>query len=204
MIQSEKRLTPPQKQELAEVDFVIHEHVSKNTYLGGYQADDLDRLRQIDFILYADVYRVEFKIPPSVKAASLSFPYSVDVVFHEATNPEDFRALIVERSRVGVDDVEFYPHKVRVHLQADYLDALASIDAVRSIEGVGKIVLRNDRARLVLDVSIQPKPGATLHQQYKGQGQTITIADTGLDSQHPAFAGKVLGMYTFGSAVQQY
>lgn len=75
-----------------------------------------------------------------MKAASLTFLCSVDGVFHEALNPEDFRALIVERSRVGVDNVECYPHKARVRLQADYLDALASTDALRSIEEVDKIM----------------------------------------------------------------
>ena len=145
---------------------------------------------------------MEFKIPPSVKAAPLTFPCSVDVVFHEALNPEDFRILIVERSRVDVDNIEFYPHKARVRLQGDYFDDLVSIDAVRSIEEVGRIVLRNDQARLALEVGTQPESGATLHLQYKGQGETIAIADTGLDSHHPAFAGKVLAIYTFGSAVQ--
>jgi hypothetical protein len=45
---------------LAEAGLALHDYVSKNTYLYGYQDDD----RQMEPVVYVDVYRLEFKIPP--------------------------------------------------------------------------------------------------------------------------------------------
>ena len=204
LIQSQKRLNPSQKQELAKSSITIHEYVSKNTYLCGSQdVVDLDRIRQMDFIVYVDIYRLEFKVSPSLKEASSSSTHQVDVIFHEDRNPEEFQTDIMERSHLPTDDLVFCPRKVRLSSQGKFLNDLASIDAVRCIEDVGKISLRNDRARLIMNVDVQSRSSAK-PCNYQGEGQAIAIADTGLDSGHPAFKDKKVDKYPLFSEAEEY
>jgi serine protease AprX len=84
---------------------------------------------------------------------------------------------------------------------------VASIDEVRRIEKVGKVVPRNNQARLILGAPVQPGPIPAQEQAYEGKGQLIAIADTGFDNGyrdggqvHPAFRGRVLELYPMGGA----
>lgn len=189
LVQSQGRLTPSQKQELVNLTVDIHEYVSKNTYLCSYEKDDLDKIRQIEFVVYVDIYRLDLKISPSLKKAPPNLAQQVDVIFHKTKDPKESEFKVTAKSHLTAG-LRFCPHKVRLTPQGKYLNDLASIDAVRCIEDVGEISLRNDHARSIIKVDVQPKPGAT-PRNYQGQGQIIAIADTGLDSKHPAFTGKL-------------
>ncbi|KAN0073090.1 Peptidase S8/S53 domain containing protein [Elaphomyces granulatus] len=199
LVQSRKRLTPSQRRELADADLVLHDYVSKNTYLYSYQGVSLDKIRQMDPVVYVDVYRLDFKIPPSLKEAVPDFPYQVDVAFHKDVDSDSksLRALIAEKSHLSEGDIKFFPHKSRLTILGQYVNEMASIDKVCRIEKVGKVVLRNNEARLVLGANVQLGPVIT---PYQGEGQTIAIADTGLDTgqiplSHPAFQNRVRHLY---------
>ena len=205
LVQSKARLSPSQRRELADIGLVLHDYVSKNTYLYGYQGVDLDRIRQMEPVAYVDVYRLEFKIPPSLGKAVPDSPHKVDVVFHEDvdTGSTKLRDLIALKSRLSAGHIEFFPHKARLTIQAGYLNDVASIDEVRRIGEVGKVVPRNNQARLILGADIQPALIPAQEQAYTGKGQVIAIADTGLDrgqmlAVHPAFGDRVLELYPMG------
>jgi serine protease AprX len=161
LVQSRARLSPLQRQELAGAGLVLHDYVSKNTYLYGYQGVDLDMIRQMEPVVYVDVYRLEFKIPPSLKEAVPDSPYKVDIAFHEGIDSDSkiLRDLIIEKSRLSAEDIKFFRHKSLLTVQGRYLNDLASIDGVRRIEEVGKTELRNDQARLILGANVQPGLG---------------------------------------------
>lgn len=178
------------------------EYVSKNTYLCQYQAGDLEKIRQLEPVIYADIYRTEFKIEPNLKEDNRDQVFEVDIVFHEGVDAksENLRGDIVEKSHCDVKDVEFLPNKARLTIQGLYLNAVASIDCVRHIEEVGKVVKCNDVARQILKFDSQPSTGTKPPLAYHGKGQVIAVADTGLDKRerdqeqlHPAFCNCVRG-----------
>jgi serine protease AprX len=130
-------------------------------------------------VVYVDVYRLEFKIPPSLKKAEPSLRYKVDIVFHEGVDSDstNLQALIAQKSHLTAGHIEFFLHKARLTIQGHDLNDVASLDEVRNIEKVGKVVSRNNQARRILGADVQPGQGQT----YEGKGQVIAIADTGFD-----------------------
>lgn len=86
--------------------------------------------------------------------------------------------------------------KIRLHAFADdpLLDEIAALPDVERIEEYVKPTLSNDVARELLGIDANPGPGIGL----TGQGQIVAVADTGLDSQHPDFAGRVVGLVALG------
>src|SRR5262245_32462164 len=72
LIQTQGPLTSEQKQELTQLGVKIHEYVPDQTYLCGYQPSDLEAIRALPFVTWADVYLKGFKIPPSLRQAGPS------------------------------------------------------------------------------------------------------------------------------------
>ncbi|RYP15321.1 hypothetical protein DL765_005777 [Monosporascus sp. GIB2] len=212
LVQFRARLSPSQMQELANAGLKHLDYVSKNTYLCHHEDADLDKIRQMDPVVYVEIYRPEFKITPSLKGAAPSLNYEVDVVFHDAvdSDSEDLRGRIAQESGRNLKDIEFFPHKASLTALGRYLNDIATIDEVYRIEEIGETELRNDQAQLILAANIQPGPTLAQQQVYRGEGQVIAIADTGLDtglanSVHNAFRDRVLDLYPMnGSAADHH
>ena len=153
LVQCRSRLGPPDRQELGDLGVGHLNYVSKNTYLGRYQGGNLDNIRQLESVVYVDLYRNTFKITPSLKAAirdeaTRNQAYEVDIIFHESvdTNSADLQRDIRNTSRSGQEDIKFLPNQVRLTVQGLYLQAVATIDHVHHIEEVGEEVEYSDVA----------------------------------------------------------
>ena len=172
MVQSRTYLSPSDRQKLDHAGVKHLEDVSKNTYLCQYQDGDLEKIRQLEPIIYVDIYRTEFKIPLSFQKANQDQVYEIDIVFHEGvdTKSENLRRNIIEKSHCDVKDVEFLPNKARLTIQGLYLNAVTSIDGVRYIEEADKVVLCNDVARQILKFDSQPSIGTKPPLAYQGKG----------------------------------
>lgn len=220
LIQSQERLTLPQRQRLANAGLLLHEYVSKNTYLYGpkdpnsYAKDtdlygrisaDRDTIRQSVPGVYLDDYRREFKITPSLKAKAekeLRSSHSVDVVFHEGVDSDSILQGLTTGEKPLVQDVQLFKHKARLTVQGCHLEDVASIDEVGRIEEVCKPELRLHRALPVVRPDIGQNPDSARDDGYEGKGQVIAIADNGFDGGldnpvHRAFSGRVLRIYPF-------
>jgi serine protease AprX len=220
LIQTRGPLTPEQKGQLAGMGVVIHEYVSDNTYLCGYKAADLSGIRALAYVIWADVYLRGFKVAPNLRppavapaahilptavaAAHSNTPRTVDIVFHEDvdTGSDAVKTAVAAAARVDKDTLPMGRGKVRLTVQEKYLDDLAAIDAVRVIQEVPKVKLRNNVARSILNANVVVS-GIT----YQGDGQVVAVADTGFDtgsttSPHPAFTGRVARLYALGRATK--
>jgi serine protease AprX len=180
------------------------DYVSENTYLCRYQDGGPKQIpiTELDFVVYLGVYGQEFKISPRLKEARDAQPdqeYEVDVIVHKDVDLkstdvlEDLRNDIIEKAQCGDSDVQFVQNKARLNIKGRHLDDVASIFDVHHIEDVAKLVLYNDVARQILEISGRPP---VIPQRYAGKGQVIAITDTGLDGgehnmTHPAFQGRV-------------
>jgi hypothetical protein len=92
----------------------------------------------------------------------------VDIVFHEgaSTDSTNLQALISRKSHLTARHIEFFLHKARLTIQGHDLNDVTSLDEVRNIEKVGKVVSRNNQARLTVEADVQPRQG----QAYGGNG----------------------------------
>src|SRR3954452_9248238 len=124
LIQTDGPLTDDQKAQLSGLGVVIHEYVPENTYVCGYRASDLAAIRALPFVVWADVYLREFKIPPTLRpappdATALVLPASVprspsrvprqvDVVLHDDVDAdsEQLRQEIAAATGRDPDDLQ--------------------------------------------------------------------------------------------------
>jgi len=216
LIQTSEPVTGDQKAQLAALGVVIHEYVSTNTYLCGYRGSDLDAIRTLPFVVWADVYFRGFKIPPSLRPVAPSEPspvlpvpvgeltsraaHEVDVVLHDDVDADsgDLKARVAAAARLNVDNLQVGRHKFHLVVQERYLDDIAAIDEVRHLEEVPKVHLTNNIARTIINADVLING-----THYQGAGQIIAVADTGFDrgsrtNVHPAFAGRVAHLYALG------
>jgi serine protease AprX len=148
------------------------DYVSKNTYLCYYQPTDLQKIRQMDPVVYVDIYRRYFKTVPSLNEAVTDRDYKIDVIFHLSvqTDSVDLRDRISEATRSAEKDMEFFKHKVRLTISGQYIHDTAMLDDVRCIEKVARLIPCNDRARLIMGLDNHQDPRLGQEQLYEGKG----------------------------------
>ncbi len=220
LIQTTAPLSPDQTDALARLGIIVQEYVSENTYLCSYRGTDLTSIRALPFVAWTNVYLQAFKVAPNLRPAGVSpaaailptvaevsqsrTPRTVDIVFHEDVDPNSdaVKSAVAAAARVDKETLPMGRSKVRLTVQEKYLDDLAAIDAVRVVQEVPEIKLRNNVARPILNADVVLS-GTT----YQGDGQVVAVADTGFDqgsttSPHPAFTGRVTRLYALGRATR--
>ena len=214
LIQTQGPVTKDNKDELQRLKVGIKELVSDNTYLCRYEPPDLESVRKLNFVKWANVYPTHFvvssrlkpdraTVTPSTMTVLSTHPHTVDVVFH-AEHKQDAKTLIeavAKAAHVDPSGLSGRKDKVRLVVQERYLEGVAKIDEVQSIMEVRPNKLFNNIARNILmgkgnvadlnDIVI----GSV---KFRGQKQIVAVADTGLDSSHPAFDGRILAAHAWG------
>ncbi|MBW4606609.1 MAG: S8 family serine peptidase [Hassallia sp. WJT32-NPBG1] len=216
LIQSTQPLNREQKSQLSELGAEILEFVPENTYICRYNPSNLDAIRDLPFVEWANVYLEGFKIAPqlviggktdtanllAIKTADISLlgqPKQVTVVFHNNVSIDDnLRDRIATAARLNPDDLEFSSNSIKLSVQPQYLEDLAKIDEVRHIEQNVPRQLFNNVALGVLKAD---QTHSTVNLQ--GEGQIVAVADTGFDKGsttdvHPAFTDRVIKLYPLG------
>lgn len=210
LVQTHAPLTLDQRNELSNLGLIVHKYVSEDTYLYGYKPSDLQSIRALPFVSYADVYPDYLVVSSDLKhelgdapttaglnngsapmevAPTSAEPIEVDITFHKDVDPHSNTVLsaVAAAAHVAPANLEVGDNIVRVSLSsATYLNALAAIDAVELIHRVTPNQFHNDVARGILQLG--PIDGAS---SYQGAGQIVAVADTGVDSAHPAFTDRI-------------
>ncbi|KAL6824637.1 ankyrin repeat-containing domain protein [Trichoderma sp. SZMC 28015] len=171
LIQTRKDISDAEKDILEGMNLEFYDCICENTFLCRYEPDDLEIIRQKGFIAYVDVYRQELKICANLKMEMKTINsdeiIQIVLIFHDASrlDVENMRAEIVKKAKIDhkEDTIQFFRHKAHLTVPRVCLDALATIDEVRKIEKLGKVVLRNDQARLIMDVGISAQPPLPQH-----------------------------------------
>ncbi|MFE3773113.1 S8 family serine peptidase [Streptomyces sp. NPDC057579] len=215
LVQTTHVPTAAEKEQLSALGVVIHEYVPDSTYLCGYRPSDLEAVRALPFVAWADVYLQGFKLAPSLRSgrlrpgiAVLAEPLeaakprtrTVDVVLHQDVDPSgtDVRERIASAGGVEVGDVRSGRQKVRMTVPEENLTALTSLDEIRHVEEVPDMVLYNSVAGGLLHARVSHNG-----TDFRGAEQVVAIADTGLDKGstqdvHPAFQGRVKRLIALG------
>lgn len=220
LIQTSAPLNKAQRDELAGKGVEIQEYVPDSTYLCHYPPADLDTLRALPYVEWANVYLQGFKTAPSLagegpRKASVELTTlamriparadnqlkKVDIVLHANVDFKKIRDRLAEAAGLDPAELKLAGNKVRIKVKAQKIAALARIDQVRHIEEVRAPQLHNDVARRILRVETGNPPKA----RFEGEGQIVAVCDTGFDqgsasNPHPAFSGRVLKLYPLGRA----
>src|SRR5215471_10589417 len=67
LVQTKNPPTTPQKEQLAKLGATILEYVPENTYICRYLPSDLNPIRSLPFVSWANVYLQGFKLAPSLR-----------------------------------------------------------------------------------------------------------------------------------------
>ncbi|MER7463802.1 S8 family serine peptidase [Streptomyces sp. NPDC097981] len=216
LVQTTHVPTAEEKGRLADLGVVIHEYVPESTYLCGYRSADLEAVRELPFVAWADVYLKGFKVAPSLRStrlrpsvAVLAEPLEaavgprtrlVDVILHQDVDAGSDGLLerIAGAAGVPAADVQADHRKVRMTVEERNLPALASIDEVQQVEEVPEMGLHNTLSGTLMHARVALN-GTT----FRGEGQIVAVADTGFDlgsttNVHPAFTGRVRSLTAIG------
>lgn len=211
---------PLRKAEKTELDGMgvgIKEYVSDNTYLCTYKPEDLDKLHELPYVKYVNVYLQEFVVQPSLKTGSnasstiglaairnIRVLKHVDIVLNSDVEiSQDILTQLARAAHAEIDEKLFAKesNKLRLAVQEQYLDSLAAIDAVKYIQEVHPVKLHKNVARGILEA------GVTINDTpYKGKGEIVRVADTGFDNgndssgrgHHTAFGSRVRKLFPRG------
>ncbi len=130
---------------------------------------------------------------PSLPDNGIRRMIAYDIKLHRAADLPVVKQWL-EQQRVPIAGAA--NRKVRVYLLEDspVLGDLANLPEVQSSEEYVRPKLFNDRARLLMKVAAAG--GASL--PYDGAGQIVAVADTGIDHEHPDFAGRIVAKVALG------
>ncbi|KAF5671441.1 serine protease ABC transporter B family tagB [Fusarium heterosporum] len=203
-LQSGEPLTRAQKAELQEHHVQFQKYLGGNAWLCRYDPDDMEKLRHLPSVSKAFPVKADYKISPALKAGNddADAKKTVDVVMHELSTDSagGLAARISDITGVPTDEMSLRHGDSIVRLQVDeqQLHQIAKIDDVGSIDKVQNLKLYNNLARGILRSDFKLND-----TNFQGQGQTITVADTGFDSGskskvHDAFKHRVIGLVPIG------
>ena len=223
LIQAAGPLTKANKTTLRDLNVGVQDMilVGHATYLCRYEPSDLKPVRELEFVNWANVYPPHLVVSSKLKvggqsqgadsgavAASAQTPLSsrthnVDVVFHAAhgKDADTLLAAVAAAAHVDASELKGKRDKVRMVIEDKYLEAVAEIDEVQSIEEVHPNKLFNNIARnIIMGAGDVSDLGDIVigSDKIRGQGQLVAVADTGLDSNHPAFKGRIKSLYAWG------
>ncbi|KAK0609110.1 hypothetical protein DIS24_g12491 [Lasiodiplodia hormozganensis] len=203
LLQTKTDLSKAELRELNELGADLQEYYGQEIYLFHYTPTSLKPLLEKGFVLNAVPYQKGLKINSHLKQTKVANPQSTEtihVVLHERKSEEVNKIITDLASRAGLDksDVTVDGNKIEMTVSTSKLDALADMDSVRTIEQVPEKVIFNNVARDIMSANV-----ILNDTSYTGKGQTVAVADTGLDTGnidtiHPAFKGRVKDLIPLG------
>jgi serine protease AprX len=209
LIQCPGRLTTQQYEKLASSHTAVLEYVSTNTYLCRYEPTDLETIRALPFILYANVYHQELVVKAELKRSlqlsngqsspslrttegerlkdsgpattpAKSQLHDVYIALHPMSRAHtDVIRDLAEVLHIDPSEIHEDGPQIRAKLRPQDMDTVASIDDVRTIEEVGELRFANNFARQ--DMQLPDKMDGVKQDTYEGMDEIIGVADSGFD-----------------------
>lgn len=219
VVQTRQPLTAEQRRTLQgmSAEILYREDPRSNTYLARYKPSDLTPIRSLPFVAMVDVYRQDYKIPPSLilgtpvgqkkpllelAAAPISSESSklvkVDILLHQGIDSGQARRELAAIVGQNAENIKAGSQKVRLTVPEKSLRSIAALEDVYRIQPAPEYQPSNNIARGLLGL---PDPNAAAG--LTGESQIVAIADTGFDTGltddvHPAFIGRVNKLYSLG------
>jgi len=158
---------------------------------------------QLPFVLQIRRYTVREKVDDRVLAAitQSSRPDAIESTFELLLHREQDRDEVVAwLNRHNVSSIGGRGRKVRFSISSGSkdLEALLALPAVAALEEYIPPRLYNDKCRCLIAVDAPAESPTAQVIPQAGRGQIVGVADTGLDSTHPDFQGRIAGLVARG------
>ena len=204
VVQMAGPVLPRHRGALDALGVTLKEHIGDRAYVAKLTAAQATAVESQDFVAEVALYDEADTVlasgataePPAPVAGAVSIR-TYDALLHDAAELEQTRTAI---AAMGVLISGAKGRKVRFHVLDSV--AAATAEAVRALGPVERVdpyvepTLHNDVARVLLGLDSPANPATGMTEQ--GAGQIIAIADTGLDSAHPDFQGRIVEAVALG------
>jgi len=196
LIQIKGPLLSDYRQRLEALGVKLIENYRNDFYSAFLTPQQVGKVGGLDFVATVELYDSAQTAPPAGTALESLSPrapvsdvhrmVTFDVGLHRAEDLAKVKGWL-EQQHVAVAGAS--GRKIRVYLLDDspLFSDLVSLPEVERCEEYIQPKLFNDRARILLKVD--SPAGAPI--PFDGAGQIVAVADTGIDDQHPDFAGRL-------------
>jgi serine protease AprX len=164
--------------------------------------DQVDQVRELKFVAGALLYDRSHTSPSRAAGFRTLAPpeigprqlFKYDIVLHRAEDRDKITKWLEDRD-VAIEGLA--RRKIRVSMFEDsrLRAEIDNLPEVKLQEQYVEPTLANDVARRLLN--IEKHAGTT--SPLDGNGQIVAIADTGIDQQHPDFAGRIVAVLALGT-----
>ncbi len=168
---------------------------------------DLANAAALPFVRWVGAYYPAYKVSPYLLEANAEAADSITIVDVLGFPGEDADALAKAITALGATVTSAADHGwgpvLRVQLPSTAVAAVAQLEAVQWFEPVYPMELANDVGRNIMTVNTAWARMASQGVNLYGNGQTVAVADTGLDTGNLNtinidFAGRVVATYPLG------
>lgn len=215
-------LMPAWREELSGLGVELRERLPDGRYTAYLSLDQVGRVRELDFVREVRLFGPDDCASATFSEAAAEpeggtrtlrrgavetadvlpldetepeAPLPFDVLLHRPEEMADVRRWMDEH---GVTVLGAGRRKLRVELEADS-PLVREIEALPEVRQVAEYVepeLANQVARRLLGLDHGPggNPASGAVMSWTGEGEIVAVADSGLDADHPDFAGRVAGL----------
>lgn len=191
------------KAQLQQTGVELLEALPTGAYKVRLEPGQAEQVRQLSFVAAIRLYDsaatgpdliVHANAPAEPPFGGSRAMLTFDVRLHRAEDAPSLRAWL-EAHNIAIAGVS--PRKIRIYLLqgAPELFEIPALPEVATFEEYVPPKLHNDAARRLLRIDAG-NPVATL--PLTGAGQIVAVADTGLDSNHPDFQGRIVSVVALG------
>ena len=186
----------PWKKKLEQMGVEIITHLYSQVYKAR-STHDLTELQNLDFVATARHFeQADTEVVARRSALSdinLFEPEKEKIAIYDIRMQEENSADVLQfLDEKNVDILAAGRDKVRIRLTGtSFLNELRSMNEVLAIEEYVKPNLHNDQARLIINLEYNLEGQNVPNTPLQGEGQIVGVADTGIDSEHPDFEGRI-------------
>jgi hypothetical protein len=186
---------------LAALGVTIMDSFRNGFYSAFLTFDQVTEVRKLKFVVDVELYdrshtspsRATVQTTLASPAAALHEPAKYDIVLHRPEDLEEVKTWLVAHD-VTIEGSGRKKIRVCLPENSPLRTQIDDLKAVKRQEQYVEPKLANDVARVLL--RLDAPPAVTGFPD--GSGQIVAVADTGIDQEHPDFAGRIVAAIGFG------
>ncbi len=211
LVQFNSALQPAWRDQLKTAGVHLLKYVPDDAFIANFNNVAPDTVRSLSFVRWVGPFRADHKIHPRLAALARTALQTnglvpVSVLISPQATPSDIALVRSFFGQISAESTLRQGTILRGHLHPALLQKLAESSSVLWIERAPRRHLVDEAAAKLVggDDGLTATPTTTQQLGFGGNGVTVCVADTGLDSgdtnaMHPDLAGRVTGFQFYGS-----